>query len=101
MLAVLVRGAHGVAVRHPASTAQGCSCSLGIGVPVDTARALEPMETGLAFYPQTPHTEEFSKVLLKRLELLGGKFQTKKPYILMSFQCHCTRARMDEEENDT
>lgn len=84
MLAVWVRGAHGVAVRLPASTAQGCSGSLGIGVPVDTARALEPMETGLAFYPQTSHTEEFSKVLLKRLELLGGKFQTKKLYIEFS-----------------
>lgn len=61
MLAMLVRRTHGVAL---GSRSPRWLCSLDIGFPVATARAtaLCPMETGLAFYPQTLHTKESSNV---------------------------------------
>lgn len=41
--------------------AQGWLCALDIGIPVDTALALCPRETTLAFYPQTLHTKAPSR----------------------------------------
>lgn len=59
--------------------AQGRSCSLGIGTPVDVALALWPMETGLAFYPQTPHTHTkcaTKKIGTSRRHIWEGKNPT-------------------------